>query len=92
MIWLFLYVLAISLYDLRTHRIPNWYTIPILMIGMLVNFPGTLDLWLASFLLITAWEGHWIGAGDVKLWLAILWALPMEFSVRVILLIPDALA
>jgi hypothetical protein len=48
MIWLFLYVFAISLYDLRTRRIP------ILMIGMLVNFPGTPGLWLASFILFAA--------------------------------------
>jgi Flp pilus assembly protein protease CpaA len=67
MIWLFLYVFAISLYDLRTRRIPNWYTIPILMIGMLVNFPGTPGLWLASFILFAAWDGHWMGAGDVTL-------------------------
>jgi Flp pilus assembly protein protease CpaA len=84
MIWLFIYVLAISLYDLRTGRIPNWYTIPILMSGMVVNFPGTPDLWLASFSLFVAWEGHWMGAGDVKLWLTILWALPMEFSAQAI--------
>jgi prepilin signal peptidase PulO-like enzyme (type II secretory pathway) len=30
MIWLFIYVITISLYDLRTRRIPNWYTLPLI--------------------------------------------------------------
>ncbi|MBI5964091.1 MAG: prepilin peptidase [Chloroflexi bacterium] len=85
MTWLFIYILAISLYDLRTCRIPNGYTIPIFLAGMIMHFPGSLDLWLASFLLLSVWANHWMGAGDVKLWLALLWAMPGEFSAQVIL-------
>jgi Flp pilus assembly protein protease CpaA len=80
MIWLCIYVLAISLYDLRTRRIPNWYTLPLVLSGMIAHFPGHLDVWLASFILLYAWLNRWMGAGDVKLWLALLWALPVESS------------
>jgi Flp pilus assembly protein protease CpaA len=80
MIWLCIYALAISLYDLRTRRIPNWYTLPLVLSGMIAHFPGHLDVWLASFILLYAWLNHWMGAGDVKLWLALLWALPVESS------------
>jgi Flp pilus assembly protein protease CpaA len=78
MTWLFIYVLAISLYDLRTRRIPNWYTLPLILAGMIAHFPGSLELWLASLALLSAWASHWVGAGDTKLWIALLWALPIE--------------
>src|SRR5574341_603592 len=80
MIWLFIYVLAISLYDLRTRQIPNWFTLPLIVAGLIAHFPGQLDFWLGSFILLSAWVNHWMGAGDVKLWLALLWALPVEHS------------
>ncbi len=86
MIWLFIYVLAISLYDLRTRRIPNWYTFPLIIAGMITYFPGYLDLWVASLILLVAWASRWMGAGDVKLWLALLWALPAELSSQALLL------
>ncbi len=82
MLWLFIYVLAISLYDLRTQRIPNWYTLPLLVAGLIAHFPGSFDLWLASLTLLLAWGSRWMGGGDVKLWLAVLWALPVEFSTQ----------
>ena len=76
MIWLLIYLLAISLYDLRTRRIPNWCTLPLISAGMIVHFPGHKDLWLICFLLVSTWASGWMGVGDVKLWMAILWALP----------------
>ena len=82
MIWLFFYVLAISLYDRHSRRIPNWYTFPLIVSGLVVHFPGHIDLWFGSFILISAWASHWTGAGDVKLWLAVLWSLPAELSSR----------
>lgn len=86
MIWLLFYLLAVTLYDLRTHRIPNWGTYPLILAGMLAHFPGHLDLWLACFLLISAWANGWMGAGDVKLWMAVLWALPNSNIPSLILL------
>jgi Flp pilus assembly protein protease CpaA len=82
MLWLLIYALAISLYDWRTRRIPNWATLPVFVAGMLARFPGSLDLWLASLILLLAWGSKSMGGGDVKLWLAILWALPAPFSVQ----------
>lgn len=76
MIWLLFYLLAISLYDLHTHRIPNWCTLPLMLTGLVAHFPGTLDVWLACFLFLSIWAAGWMGAGDVKLWMALLWALP----------------
>ena len=87
MIWLFIYALAISLYDLRTRRIPNWYTIPLIVAGFIAHFPGHFELWLASLILLSAWASDWMGAGDVKLWMALLWALPVAQSTHVHLLI-----
>ena len=85
MIWLLIYVLAISLYDLRTQRIPNWYTLPLIVSGLIVHFPGHLDLWFASLVLLSAWASHWMGAGDVKLWMALLWALPTGIGSNILL-------
>jgi len=80
MTWLLIYVSAISLYDLRTRRIPNWYTLPILLAGLISHFPGQMEIWFASLGMIVAWSRGIMGAGDAKLWLALLWALPVEFT------------
>ncbi len=82
MLWLFIYVLAISLYDLRTRRIPNWATLPLLIAGLIAHFPGSLDLWLASLTLLLTWGSRWMGGGDVKLWLVMMWALPADSSTQ----------
>ncbi len=87
MTWLLFYLLAVTLYDLRSRRIPNWCTLPVIMAGVFVHFPGHMDLWLACFLLLSAWTGGWMGAGDVKLWMAILWSLPDSNNQPLLLLI-----
>jgi Flp pilus assembly protein protease CpaA len=84
MIWLLIYVSAISLYDLCTRRIPNWYTFPVLLAGFIAHFPGQMGIWLACLALVFAWAGGYMGAGDVKLWLALLWALPVEFTSNIL--------
>ncbi|MFT3892755.1 MAG: A24 family peptidase [Anaerolineales bacterium] len=75
-----IFLLTISIYDLRTHRIPNWCSIPLIVTGLILHFPGCAELWLASFFLFTAWIDHVMGAGDAKLWIGLLWALPVEFT------------
>ena len=87
MTWLLFYLLAVSLSDLRTHRIPNWCTYPLILAGMIAHFPGHIDLWLACFLLLSVWASGWMGAGDVKLWMAVLWALPNSNIPSLILLV-----
>ena len=85
MVWLFIYVLAISLYDLHKRRIPNWYTIPLIAAGLIAHFPGYVELWLSSLVLLSAWANHWMGAGDVKLWIALLWAMPIKPASNILL-------
>jgi Flp pilus assembly protein protease CpaA len=85
MIWLWIYAFSLSLYDLRTHRIPNWANVPLLLTGLLLHWPGSLELWLATWILLFAWAREWMGVGDVKLWLALLWLLPKEFSAHILL-------
>lgn len=82
MTWLFFYALALSLYDLRVRRIPNWATLPLILAGLAAHFPGTPDVWFASLGLFLAWSIGWMGAGDAKLWMALLWALPVEISTQ----------
>jgi len=78
MTWLLLYALLLSLYDLRTHRIPNWATFPLIAAGFIAHIPGYPDIWFASIGLFLAWANGWMGAGDAKLWIALLWALPVN--------------
>ena len=87
MAWLLIYLLVISLYDLCTRRIPNWCTLPLILAGMVAHFPGNMDLWLACFLLLSAWASGGMGAGDAKLWMAVLWVLPDSNIPSLILLV-----
>lgn len=73
---LLLLVLVVSLYDLRTGKVPNWVALPLLCVGVIANFPGTPERWLLSLLLYSAWYLEWMAAGDAKLWMALLWILP----------------
>jgi len=84
---LLIYLLAVSLYDLRTRCIPNWCTFPLIIAGMIAHFPGHMDLWLACFVLVSALSGGWMGAGDVKLWMTVLWTLPDTDISSLILLV-----
>ena len=82
MTWLLLYALALRLYDLRTRRIPNWATFPLVVAGLIAHFPGYPDIWFTCIGLFLAWANCWMGAGDAKLWIALLWALPVEMSTQ----------
>ena len=74
------YTLALSLYDLRTGKVPNWVTLPLLAAGFLAHYPGTFPVWIASLFVFTAWYYRQMGAGDAKLWMALSWAIPPEHS------------
>jgi Flp pilus assembly protein protease CpaA len=87
MIWLFVYALAISVYDLRTGKIPNWTTLPVLAAGMLAHFPGTFPVWIASLFVFTAWHSGQMGAGDAKLWMALFWTIPPDQSAGIPLIL-----
>jgi Flp pilus assembly protein protease CpaA len=76
--WLFLFLLLLSLYDLRTGKIPNWTTLPLLALGIILHFPGDALLWLGCGLLFAAWRSGQMGAGDAKLWIALFWLMPTD--------------
>ena len=82
MFWITLlaYVVTVSLLDWRTSRIPNWATLPVLFAGIFAHFPGDASTLFASFVLVIAFANDWMGAGDVKLWLALVWGLPLSIS------------
>lgn len=63
----------VTVYDFRYRKVPNWVTLPLVSMGVIINFPGTLTLWMVSILLIMAWGADWMGGGDVKLWIGLLW-------------------
>ena len=73
---LLLLVIAVSLYDLRTCKVPNQVTLPLLCVGILLHFPGTFDIWFSCMVIFIAWHASWMSAGDAKLWMALLWIMP----------------
>ena len=70
---LVLLCLYLTVHDLRYRKVPNWITLPLILIGIIVNFPGTPTLWFGNIILLTAWGSGWMGGGDVKLWIGLLW-------------------
>lgn len=71
-------IILVALRDLRRGRIPNWVTLPLLGIGLFWHFPGALEIWLVCLLLFAAWRAGWLGGGDAKLWMALLWIVPTD--------------
>lgn len=91
---LFVLIILVAMHDFRSGRIPNWVTLPLLGIGLISNFPsaslragpGALEsgafvvTWLACLLLFLAWRAGWVGGGDAKLWMALLWLAPAALA------------
>jgi Flp pilus assembly protein protease CpaA len=73
--FLFPLVILISLYDLKYRKIPNWATLPLMLLGLYVNFPGDPIIWIASAFIFSAWKFGFMGGGDAKLWIGLLWCL-----------------
>lgn len=73
--FLFPLVILIALYDLKYHKIPNWITLPLMVLGLYLHFPGNPILWTTSALFFSAWKYGFMGGGDSKLWIALLWCL-----------------
>ena len=76
---LLLLTVLVAIYDYWYRQIPNWATLPILIAGVWAHAPGTPTIIVSSVLLLSfcfIFRGRGIGAGDIKLWLALLWALP----------------
>ena len=73
--FLFTLVILVSLYDLKYRRIPNWITLPLMLLGLYVGFPGNPIIWIASSFIFSAWKFGFMGGGDAKLWIGLLWCL-----------------
>lgn len=80
---LLLLTILVAIYDFRTRQIPNWITLPLIGMGALSHFlvyaslSDTFYLGLISTVLIYSTR-FGIGAGDAKLWLALLWCVPIH--------------
>lgn len=73
--FLFPLVILLALYDLKYRRIPNWITLPLILLGFFASFPGDPVLWIASGMIFSAWKPGFMGGGDAKLWIGLLWCL-----------------
>lgn len=73
--FLFLLVLLLSLYDLLYRTVPNWITLPLICLGLYLHLPGDPVIWFASAVLFSAWKSGFMGGGDAKLWMGLLWCL-----------------
>jgi len=77
---LLLLAVFLAVYDLRTQRVPNWVTLPLLVAGLRLQFPGAPETWLGCLLLFSAWHLGVLGGGDAKLWMAFLWLVPANLA------------
>ena len=80
MIFLLLLAVFLAVYDIRTRNVPNWVTLPLLITGLMLQFPGAPETWLGCFLLFSAWRFGVLGGGDAKLWMAFLWLVPTNLA------------
>ena len=74
--------LLLSSYDFRHRNIPNWATLPLLIAGIIAHIPDTPTVDFSSALLVLSCFafGDKIGAGDIKLWLALIWSVPSSME------------
>ena len=77
---LFILAFFLTIYDLRTQCVPNWVTLPLLITGLMLHFPGASEIWLGCLFLFSAWRFGVLGGGDAKLWMALLWLVPPELA------------
>ena len=80
MILLLLLAVFLAIYDLHTQCVPNWVTLPLLVAGLVLQFPGAPETWLGCLLLFSAWHIGALGGGDAKLWMAFLWLVPTNLA------------
>ena len=73
---LFFVIFLLSLYDLKYRTVPNWVSLPLMLVGFIIaGFPGNPVLWIGSVFIFQAWRLGVIGGGDAKLWIGLLWCL-----------------
>ena len=70
----------VSLYDFRHARIPNWVTIPLLIIGLIFNSPHPIGIYVLLGSFWIAWKLGWMGGGDAKLWMGLVVSIPPAYQ------------
>ena len=70
----------VSLYDFHYARIPNWVTIPLFIIGLIVNSPHPFGIYVLLGSFLGAWKLGWMGGGDAKLWMGFIVCLPSIYQ------------
>jgi Flp pilus assembly protein protease CpaA len=70
----------VSLYDFRHARIPNWITIPLLIIGLIFNSPHPFGIYAFLISFWIAWKLGWMGGGDAKLWMGFVVTIPPAYQ------------
>jgi len=101
-------VILLAVYDCRRGRVPNWVTLPLLLVGLLMNLlpaPGgwrvasvetrwveLVETLVALTLLFSAWRMGWMGGADAELWMALLWLTPVELARSSVLVMFTCLA
>ena len=88
---LFPVITWVSLYDLRYHKVPNWISLPIMLIGFIFGFPGNPVLWMGSIFIFQVWMLGLIGGGDAKLWMGLLWCFFPFAGERILLVMSISL-
>lgn len=87
---LFFVIFLLSLYDLKYRTVPNWVSLPLMLVGFIIaGFPGNPVLWIGSVFIFQAWRLGVIGGGDAKLWIGLLWCL-FSFAGEGILVVMSA--
>ena len=71
----------VSLYDFRHARIPNWVTIPLLIIGLIFNSPHPIGIYVLLGSFWIAWKLGWMGGGDAKLWMGLVVSIPPAYQI-----------
>jgi len=88
---LFLVITLVSLYDLKYHKVQNWISLPLMVMGFVVGFPGNPVLWIGSAFIFQVWKLGIIGGGDAKLWVGLLWCLFSFAGERILLVMSISL-
>lgn len=73
------WLVAAAFWDWRTGLVPNWLTMPVVLIAGAVRlYQGTwiiLPIWVLLFLI---WRGHIVGGGDAKLLMGLFALFPTQ--------------
>lgn len=71
---------VLTRFDLKFRRVPNIASIPLLLTGVVLGFPGSEAVWMTCLVVLTGWRMAWVGGGDAKLWMALLWLAHAELG------------